>query len=340
MLKLCFLSAKITYHLKLKMLSENSVRNPDTQFLRAVAILLVINSHLDSYYPVPYIGTGGAIGNSLFFFLSSFGLYLSQQKNPRYFKEWVAKRIGRIYPSLWGVLVLLMLPLMILNGKLSYSTVTTFIGYFFNPPFWFLQALLVYYIVSFPFIKNKWKIKYAFLLMLILYIFSYITIVDLTRWSIEESPFDLIHYSMMFLFGICVAKKNENIVYKGLEDCLFFLLFLSLLYLHKFMILKNICIEFQFFQQLLMYPIVFYFLKISRSQFISKKLANFTLISLIVNYLAKNTLEIYMIHETISGPIKYLKMSFPVNAIVFLSLTFALSLIVNKMANVFRDKIL
>ena len=81
------------------------MKNPDTQFLRAVAILLVINSHLDRYYPMQHIGTGGAIGNSIFFFLSAFGLYLSQQKQSQYFKEWFTNRISRIYPSLWIVLI-------------------------------------------------------------------------------------------------------------------------------------------------------------------------------------------------------------------------------------------
>jgi len=69
------------------------MKYPDTQFLRALAILLVINSHLDKYYRIPYIGMGGAIGNSMFFFLSAFGLYLSQQKQSQNFKEWFTRRI-------------------------------------------------------------------------------------------------------------------------------------------------------------------------------------------------------------------------------------------------------
>jgi len=106
------------------------MKHPDTQFLRALAIILVINSHLDRYYPIPYIGTGGAIGNSIFFFLSAFGLHISQLNQSQYFREWFGKRIGRIYPSLWIVLISLYMPIMIARGKLSISTATTFIGYF------------------------------------------------------------------------------------------------------------------------------------------------------------------------------------------------------------------
>jgi len=77
------------------------VSNPektDSNILRFIAIALIINSHLDEYYPIPYVATGGAIGNSLFFFVSSFGLLLSEMKNPRGFLDWYSKRVKRIYP--------------------------------------------------------------------------------------------------------------------------------------------------------------------------------------------------------------------------------------------------
>jgi hypothetical protein len=43
------------------------VRSRDnTVFLRFLAILLVINSHMDSLYPVQLFAAGGAMGNALF----------------------------------------------------------------------------------------------------------------------------------------------------------------------------------------------------------------------------------------------------------------------------------
>jgi len=75
---------------------ENS-RN-DTVFLRFIAIVLIVNSHLDLYYPVSQLGTGGTIGNSFFFMLSGFGLLLSQRKSARGFIIWYVRRLIRIYP--------------------------------------------------------------------------------------------------------------------------------------------------------------------------------------------------------------------------------------------------
>lgn len=59
----------------LNAMERTDYQRRDTEFLRCVAIIMIVNSHLDVFYPIPALGTGGAIGNSLFFMLSSFGLF-------------------------------------------------------------------------------------------------------------------------------------------------------------------------------------------------------------------------------------------------------------------------
>jgi hypothetical protein len=315
------------------------LKYPDTQFLRALAIIIIINSHLDRYYPIPYIGTGGAIGNSIFFFLSSFGIFLSQQKQNKPFSEWYAGRIGRIYPSLWIVLSSMTLPIMIMNGEISSDMVITVIGFFLNPPYWFLQMLLVYYLLAFPLLKedSKNNALVIFTILIIIYFGIYITWVDHSKWSIEKLPFVLIHYFMIFIFGIYVARKNKNIAYSGPGNYFFLIFFIALIYTHKFLMTKGLYLEYQFLQQAAMYPVVYYQLKISRSPFIASKLLGTNTFSRTVQFLSNNTLEIYMVHETISSPILKLQMPFPVNLIVFLVVTFCLSAIVNRLANKMRE---
>ena len=306
---------------------------PDTLFLRAIGIILILNSHLDRFYPIPYLGTGGALGNSIFFFLSGFGVFLSQKKNSRAFLEWFAGRLKRIYPSLWIVLLLVKMPLMIIAGKLYASTIIDFIGYFFNPPYWFLMMLLVYYIFSFRLLTANYRKTLGVFVMLIpLYIGCYVTWVDLSRWSIEKSPFDLIHYLMIFIFGIFLANKSEKIVYSGSHNFIILLLFISVLYFHKYLMTKGLYFEYQIIQQLVMYPIVFYLLKISRSSLITSQIMQNNYISPIFKFLGNHTLEIYMVHETIIYPVLKLGKTFPENLTLFLVLTFGISYIVNKLA--------
>lgn len=314
---------------------------PDTQFVRALGILLILNSHLDQYYPIPYIGTGGAIGNSIFFFLSAFGIYLSQQTKRRPFSEWIAGRIRRIYPSLWIVLIFLLMPLMITTGKLDVNNLTSFIGNFFNPPYWFLQTLLVYYLLSYYLLKDNQANKVILLLgtLGVIYFVTYFTCVDLTKWSVESEPFDHIHYFIVFLFGIFIAQRSKEVSYTGAYNYLVLILLLVLVYVHKYLMTKGLYSEFQFLQQTAMYPIVYYLLKIGRSPIILTKLMQSNTLSAIVNFLSNHTLEIYMIHETISKPILRLQMPFPLNIFIFIMLTFVLSAIVNKLADIMRQKI-
>jgi peptidoglycan/LPS O-acetylase OafA/YrhL len=139
-------------------IDTKEITRSDTAFIRAVAILLIVNSHLDLYYPIPYLGTGGAIGNSLFFVLSSFGLLISEKKKPRQFTEWYTQRIKRIYPTIWVVVIILTLPFKLHTNALSAKDVLTFAGNFFYPSFWFLQALMIFYFIGF-FIIKKYNVE-------------------------------------------------------------------------------------------------------------------------------------------------------------------------------------
>jgi len=314
---------------------------PDTQFLRAFGMILIFNSHLDHYYPIPYIGTGGALGNSIFFCLSAFGIYLSQQKNRKPFSEWFKGRISRIYPSMWIVLLFLAMPMMLMLGQMNDAYILTFIGKFFNPPHWFIRALLVYYLLSFFLLGDDQRTKLfsVFALSGVLYFVLYFTCVDLSKWTVEDTSIKLIHYFMIFLFGIYLASKNKSIAYTGVHNYFVLIFLVTVVYGHKFLMTKGLYPEFQFIQQAAMYPIVLYLLKISRSPFVLSVLMQSKIISSPVKFISNHTLELYIIQETIAGPVLKLNFSFPWNAITFILLTFIFSSIVHRLAEIIRKKI-
>jgi peptidoglycan/LPS O-acetylase OafA/YrhL len=63
--------------------------------IKILAILLITTSHLDHYYPenLKILGTGGMLGNVLFFFSTGFLLF-NQIKDG--FLLWFYKKINRI----------------------------------------------------------------------------------------------------------------------------------------------------------------------------------------------------------------------------------------------------
>ena len=177
------------------------------------------------------------------------------------------------------------------------------------------------------------------LVLVVVYFVCYFTVVDLSKWSIEKGPFDRIHYLMIFIFGIFLAMHNDKIKYTGYNNYLIIIFLVILMYAHKYMMTKGLYPEFQFIQQAVMYPLVLYLLKISRSLFILTTLMKSKIISSIVRFLSDHTLEIYMIHETIGHPILKLQLTFPYNVFVFLTLSLILAAIVKKLSERFRNAI-
>jgi peptidoglycan/LPS O-acetylase OafA/YrhL len=317
------------------------MNNPDTQFLRALGMILIFNSHLDAYYPIQHLGTGGAIGNSIFFCLSAFGIYLSQKNKSKPFREWIIHRLIRIYPSIWIVLLFIALPIMLIFGKVNDDSIMAFIGHFFNPRHWFIRALLIYYILSFGLLddKQRTKLLQVFVSLSLCYFLIYFTCLDLSKWTVEDTSIKLIHYFMIFLFGIFLASKNQSITYSGIYNYLIPILLIVAIYVHKFLMSKGLYCEFQFIQQAAMYPLVFYLLKVSRSPLILSGLMRHKIISEPVTFISNHTLELYIIQETIHRTILKLNFPFPLNAITLIALTCILSIPVNKLANTLRTKI-
>jgi len=130
---------------------------------------------------------------------------------------------------------------------------------------------------------------------------------------------------MVFVFGIYIASQNHSLLYAGLKDYFILFMIIILVYAHKYLMTKGFFFEYQFLQQAAMYPIVYYLLKISRSPFILKGLMQSKRITSVVNFLSSHTLEIYMIHETINRPVLKLELAFPLNLIMFVTLTFILA---------------
>ena len=78
----------------------SAARVRDTTLLMTVAALLVANSHLENFYPRPWLAGDGLLGNSLFFLLAGYGLVRSERVKPRPFLQWFSRRMVRLYPTL------------------------------------------------------------------------------------------------------------------------------------------------------------------------------------------------------------------------------------------------
>lgn len=305
-----------------------------TAFLRCLAILIIVNSHSEAFYPISQLATGGAIGNSLFFALSSFGLYFSEQKNPRPFVDWYTRRAVRIYPTIWVTLVVLLFPMLWYNGEFQFNNLLAYAGEFFYPNsrWWFLSALLVYYFFLYFIIKNynHKKLTIAAIVGISLYAYAYLNFVDLSAWTVEDYlPFKFIFYFSVFLFGVYLAAKHNQITRSFGKDATLLCGFIVLMYGHKYLMTRGLPFSTQFMQQVLLFPIVYYFFKVSQSELISTKLMNLPVVSGVIRFIASITLEIYLVHILLLPPFRQLALPFPVGWALFIATAFTLAVLIH-----------
>lgn len=142
------------------------MRDSAIDILKFIAILLITNSHLDSLYPdqISYAGTGGAIGDALFFFCSGYTLFMKPMGR---FDLWYKKRIRRIYPT---VLMWVFLSSMFFSSHENVDNNILISGG------WFVNCILIYYVVAYlinNFFSKKLKLffPFIFIITIITYIF-------------------------------------------------------------------------------------------------------------------------------------------------------------------------
>jgi hypothetical protein len=321
--------------------AEFSFEKQDTNFLRAIGILIVVNSHLDAYYPSASLATGGAIGNALFFALSSFGLVLSMCRRPMKFPEWCARRFLRLYPEIWVALFVYWLPIQFLTGTVQRMDTLTLLGNLFYPPWWFVQILLVLYPVAFVLgrIGRVQGVYWLFPALAALYAIFYLNFVDLTAWSVEKLPFKIVSCLLSFVFGAWLAFREKQIRFCGVRDVAALFLVTGIFFGQKIFMAEGLLLEFQFLQQWLLLPMVYYAFKASRSNFVLGGIMQTPVVAPALSWLSKRTLGLYMAHTAIARPLLRLQFAFPLNVALLLLISLGLTAVCGFLADKLQRKL-
>jgi peptidoglycan/LPS O-acetylase OafA/YrhL len=192
-------------------------RDTDTTLMLCLATVLITLSHLDAFVPDPRIATGGAIGNSLFFFLSGFGLAKSLNATapgapPPSLATFLRKRVIRLYPAVFIVAcAMLAVGLAHINGAIDLAAV-----FVWPTPFWFISAVMVFYVPVFYLARLRpTGIATAMALLLVPYGIFYSQL-DLSTFIVEgigndftwTNHFKWINYFGITLLGCLVARLD------------------------------------------------------------------------------------------------------------------------------------
>lgn len=176
-----------------------SKRDYAIDFVKFLATFFVMNSHMEICYPkYSFLATGGAIGNSLFFFSSGFTLFISKDLS---FPNYIKRRITRIYPA---VIAIAFVACMV--WRVQESFIEAFIHY------WFVNCIMVYYVLLWICRRYKVRMKYVMLISIIIISIIFLTFYDFTNKGVvygDESFRYFLYFPIMALGAYMATNRNK-----------------------------------------------------------------------------------------------------------------------------------
>lgn len=277
--------------------------------LMGFAMIWIMTFHLPiSFAYLNPIKGLGYLGVDIFIFLSSYGLYYGFKKNDRGIRSFYKKRILRILPSYYFVLLLTSCINSIISSEIKVTTLlqeATFLG-FFCPPLgwpiflWYIPAILTLYAI-FPFIYKELNFIKKYLIIIIILILCCnmsIQTYALNNSLLHESYFLRIFIPRIipFILGVIWADV-EKYKFNKLNLSLFFIIgIISLLsiYIARKELPNYYCKLFMLetFPFLFALPLCLFSFSILYEYFP-------TFIQKIIRYAGKYSLELYLIHESL-----------------------------------------
>lgn len=296
------------------MQSNLKVKNLSLELVKFVAVILVLNSHMDVLYgKYSALATGGAIGDVLFFFASGFTLFLGRFGS---FDNWYKRRIKRIYPSV-----------------LAWACVLSFLGLWLVPMnvivlgggLWFIKCIMLYYIVLY-FVRKRFAKEpvipfvVASLAVLVWYYFEDSSVL----FMYGSTKFKWVHYFLFMLAGAYIGGNVWQFKLKPLFDSLLLIICIVIFYGIQFLAKKsNSLAHFQVSSLLPLMGIVIYTYKLCCWERIASIMK--TKGGLFFRFLAGLCLETYIVQGTI---INYVYENFTVISPFMVLLTFIFIIVV------------
>lgn len=304
-------------------------KNFTIDILKCLAALLITNSHLDPLYgPFAILGTGGAIGDILFFFCSGFTLFLGRNDS---FGNWYKRRVNRIYPSV----IMALLFLSALFGRCITWQDVIFVLWA-----WFIPCIMVYYFILYfirRYIPNKIGFVFAFVILLTILLF----LIDPRRESLFiylPGFFKCVPFFLFMLIGAVVGRGQSSLSFfrnRSLSIQLL-LLIISITFFYGFMYIGKFNSFLYNFQLLSLIPLCA--ISILLYEIFSRKPITSFLQKGFVGYFIRLTsaltLEIYFMNELITTRFNSL---FPLNVLIMLAIIYGMAYLLKACSTLFMQ---
>lgn len=290
-------------------------RDISIDIIKFIAVLLITNSHMNNYYPnaISFLGSGGAIGDALFFFCSGFTLFLKPMER---FDNWYKKRISRIYPS---AICWMLFSVIFLGDDKTISYVLEWSGG------WFVKCIMIYYVIIF--LINKFAFSHLKLTFIITLIVIWLCFFIWDRPAeigiYGDTYFAWVQYFIYMLFGAIIGTNCIKSLSGPKAICLLigsFLLFYIIVFSSQRISIVN---DLQIISMVPLLGIVYSMYSLCNC-IIVKKMYNNSHLKWIIMFIGNMCLEVYIVQGYLLPRIN-LGIIFPINYVlaIFCIIVFA-----------------
>lgn len=194
-------------------------------WLKCLAAILIVNSHIGVCYgKYAALATGGAIGNTIFFFCSGYALSLGRFDR---FDNWYKRRLFRLYPSVVARVLIIAPIIAMLTGLFSgedYNilSVNWLIGGGQKLPLyqlvhgggWFLQAILLFYAIIYVLrriFRDKLIWTFPVLIIAAVIIYFVMSQEEVVNLYAAESKYAWFIYFIVMTMGMSLGTVQFNV---------------------------------------------------------------------------------------------------------------------------------
>lgn len=262
-------------------------------FLRALAAIIITNSHYNGVYPLEIIANGGLLGDILFFAISGYCLANVTMS----FKKWYIRRFFRIYVVVWIITIV-----YFLLGFYEVNNISDFLfAYIWPTKYHFVGSIIVLYVPFYFLCKNivltnKNYIKTA-LALAVAQLLIYLILYDKSYYHIDvvREPMIWFLFLQSMLLGAFFRRRNVENPQFSYSILLMFLCSIVLYFCSKIAFSKIPSISnFQILNQYIIFIALFYFFYLFSNLELALKGVPIWMHK-VANFFADHTLEIYCV---------------------------------------------
>lgn len=309
-------------------------------WLRCLAALLITNAHYVGIYPTDLIANGGLIGDIVFFCVSG---YCLTNLRTGFFK-WYRKRLSRILPVVILISIVYLLlgeydfafyakgtettPLFVLLSAIG-VTYPKWLSWFVYPTYYhFVASILILYIPYYFILKNQFTKTHLPLVMCIVflgYLSAYCFGFDKTFYHIDtvREPFIRFLFLESMLLGAWFKLNDAKLRNTGnsFVFALGALASFAAYFISKiaFSRMAGSLLSLQIFNQLIIFALLYFIMRwFSSTDRALEQTPRW--LSSPVHFIAKLTLEIYLVQYVLIDLVVGMQLFFPLNWILLTSI--------------------